>query len=287
MPVKISIHALLAESDGFNPFKTLIILTFLSTLSLRRATSFINRRGDNNINFYPRSPCGERHRCVLHSLSQPLAFLSTLSLRRATPGIFLYLTFHENFYPRSPCGERRNAHPDIRQPCAISIHALLAESDVKIMSVLNGLRHFYPRSPCGERPPVETINVGSHDFYPRSPCGERLMHTLIFANPVLFLSTLSLRRATLHNAVHSLARNFYPRSPCGERQFSLGPVSSGDKFLSTLSLRRATAGCSRALIVAVISIHALLAESDVRARAAEGASAHFYPRSPCGERRMR
>ena len=184
MPVKISIHALLAESDGFNPFKTLIILTFLSTLSLRRATSFINRRGDNNINFYPRSPCGERHRCVLHSLSQPLAFLSTLSLRRATPGIFLYLTFHENFYPRSP---------------------------------------------CGERPPVETINVGSHDFYPRSPCGERLMHTLIFANPVLFLSTLSLRRATLHNAVHSLARNFYPRSPCGERQFSLGPVSSGDK----------------------------------------------------------
>ena len=90
------------------------------------------------------------------------------------------------------------------------------------------------------------------------------MHTLIFANPVLFLSTLSLRRATLHNAVHSLARNFYPRSPCGERQFSLGPVSSGDKFLSTLSLRRATAGCSRALIVAVISIHALLAESDFK-----------------------
>ena len=98
------------------------------------------------------------------------------------------------------------------------------------------------------------------------------MHTLIFANPVLFLSTLSLRRATLHNAVHSLARNFYPRSPCGERQFSLGPVSSGDKFLSTLSLRRATAGCSRALIVAVISIHALLAESD--------ADRHVQPPKP-------
>ena len=99
--------------------------------------------------FYPRSPCGERQDTPSTSIPKP------------------------DFYPRSPCGERRNAHPDIRQPCAISIHALLAESDVKIMSVLNGLRHFYPRSPCGERPPVETINVGSHDFYPRSPCGER------------------------------------------------------------------------------------------------------------------
>ena len=34
----ISIHALLAESDILNPFKTFIILSFLSTLSLRRAT---------------------------------------------------------------------------------------------------------------------------------------------------------------------------------------------------------------------------------------------------------
>ena len=33
----------------------------------------------------------------------------------------------------------------------ISIHALLAESDVKIMNVLSGLKNFYPRSPCGER----------------------------------------------------------------------------------------------------------------------------------------
>ena len=32
---KISIHALLAESDRFYPLKTLIILPFLSTLSLR------------------------------------------------------------------------------------------------------------------------------------------------------------------------------------------------------------------------------------------------------------
>ena len=34
----------------------------------------------------------------------------------------------------------------------------------------------------------------------------------------LFLSTLSLRRATVGNlALQALNLNFYPRSPCGER----------------------------------------------------------------------
>ena len=34
-------------------------------------------------------------------------------------------------------------------------------------------------------------------FYPRSPCGERLVDALELADAMLFLSTLSLRRATL------------------------------------------------------------------------------------------
>ena len=34
-----------------------------------------------------------------------------------------------DFYPRSPCGERHSARPETRQRDAISIHALLAESD--------------------------------------------------------------------------------------------------------------------------------------------------------------
>ena len=56
----------------------------------------------------------------------------------------------------------------------ISIHALLAESDrTKKLSI-----------------PVPAY------FYPRSPCGERLVDALKLANFVLFLSTLSLRRAT-------------------------------------------------------------------------------------------
>ena len=57
-------------------------------------------------------------------------FLSTLSLRRATfePGPGLHRERH--FYPRSPCGERLSSPIYLgRITWAISIHALLAESD--------------------------------------------------------------------------------------------------------------------------------------------------------------
>ena len=79
---KISIHALLAESDRpTRPCKKLRKL-FLSTLSLRRATSPL---------MWPWSP---------------LKFLSTLSLRRATRQSSKTERHFPYFYPRSPCGER-------------------------------------------------------------------------------------------------------------------------------------------------------------------------------------
>ena len=80
---------------------------------------------------------------------------------------------------------------------------------------------------------------------------------------MIFLSTLSLRRATI---VH----------------FSTFRQSTA--FLSTLSLRRAT-GCSCAVRCRIgISIHALLAESDTPRMFCRCRVRHFYPRSPCGER---
>ena len=68
------------------------------------------------------------------------------------------------------------------------------------------------------------------------------MHALKLARPVLFLSTLSLRRATQQHLPDSTHRR--------------------------------------------ISIHALLAESDKRNQLQSGRNGHFYPRSPCGERRQ-
>ena len=79
-------------------------------------------------------------------------FLSTLSLRRAT-----------------------SARPETRRRDAISIHALLTESDALPSFLVCGSNNFYPRSPYGER---RGYGVGS---WPRA----------------IFLSTLSLRRVTL------------------------------------------------------------------------------------------
>ena len=148
----------------------------------------------------------------------------------------------------------------------ISIHALLAESDLRSSPLASAYLHFYPRSPCGERQnnQVEQLKCNA------------------------FLSTLSLRRATrgissntaeianisihallaesddakqanqsghcisIHallaesdparHCCHALLLYFYPRSPCGER-----PQLWWD-----------------GAALADISIHALLAESDLR-----------------------
>ena len=124
---------------------------FLSTLSLRRATTNNRTEQQARHDFYPRSPCGERRcpaaRCThpagisIHALlaeSDPtsympaifdILFLSTLSLRRATHVSELRVTSNVHFYPRSPCGERQSYLDNKTIQRAISIHALLAESD--------------------------------------------------------------------------------------------------------------------------------------------------------------
>ena len=57
---------------------------------------------------------------------------------------------------------------------SISIHALLAESDLTHDSRKIVKNDFYPRSPCGERPSsIDDFEPSTTHFYPRSPCGER------------------------------------------------------------------------------------------------------------------
>ena len=101
----ISIHALLAESDPDFALQRMLVLGFLFTLSLRRATTIGLARYSRGSHFYPRSPCGERPGARCRVLST-LKFLSTLSLRRAT-----------------------QLRPVVLVELCISIHALLAESD--------------------------------------------------------------------------------------------------------------------------------------------------------------
>ena len=147
----------------------------------------------------------------------------------------------------------------------ISIHALLAESDRSTGQRPQQGSDFYPRSPCGERRTnvrhqLKICAISIHALLAESDLNAIINHCI---PEVLFLSTLSLRRATarpicgkrsINISIHALLAEsdhltrtatqsppyFYPRSPCGERQPQYHDWQPAPK----------------------ISIHALLAESD-------------------------
>ena len=124
---------------------------FLSTLSLRRATSSsYSAYLEEGISIH--ALLAESDTIFPPSCGRIPVFLSTLSLRRATLAGPSGPAFLFNFYPRSPCGERQlHDWPPVRD-IIISIHALLAESDRPDEQRSSILHYFYPRSPCGERP---------------------------------------------------------------------------------------------------------------------------------------
>ena len=188
----------------------------------------------------------------------------------------------------------------------ISIHALLAESDISVFWTALSRPLFL--STLSLRRATRFFDVSLNYFYPRSPCGERLNKRCEFNGDNRFLSTLSLRRATvsvwcfcggafgflstlslrratnLKNTASRCRGYFYPRSPCGERRLSYFYIIKITQFLSTLSLRRATIPDREPAAGYLISIHALLAESDPTRWAPTCRISNFYPRSPCGER---
>ena len=123
----ISIHALLAESDGGSAAGSWPRRIFLSTLSLRRAT----------VKF---SISGSAINISIHAL-----------LAESDKGKVTNEYARNDFYPRSPCGERPSRRYPVILGREISIHALLAESDEPIGTLRTVSVNFYPRSPCGER----------------------------------------------------------------------------------------------------------------------------------------
>ena len=240
--LRISIHALLAESDkGKSPSRCCAC------------------------HFYPRSPCGER---LLPSweLYQMLRISIHALLAESDAAIIClgdhhHISIHallaesdgpdqqherhlQDFYPRSPCGERRSDGGIFLHGKVISIHALLAESDLGLDVTIIGRTWISIHALLAESDTRIFLYLTFHQhFYPRSPCGERPIGPLIFSVQPRFLSTLSLRRATLRHCTTYL---------------------NCSRFLSTLSLRRATVHYDNYNLHCVISIHALLAESDQR-----------------------
>ena len=129
------------------------------------------------------------------------------------------------------------------------------------------------------------FDVSLNYFYPRSPCGERLNKRCEFNGDNRFLSTLSLRRATV-SVWCFCGGAFGFLSTLSLRRATADAPQDGPQlgFLSTLSLRRATIPDREPAAGYLISIHALLAESDPTRWAPTCRISNFYPRSPCGER---
>ena len=108
------------------------------------------------------------------------------------------------------------------------------------------------------------VLLTSRHFYPRSPCGERLLaHELAHVAAGISIHALLAESDAAGRRGQDALADFYPRSPCGERHKGYGDAGASWQFLSTLSLRRATGRCGVVLLDDGISIHALLAESDV------------------------
>ena len=216
-------------------------------------------------------------------------FLSTLSLRRATcrnahlethqrdisiHALLAESDFHWAVNIQRPAAFlstlslRRATNGRMRdaENLTISIHALLAESDPSSTVIVILRKNFYPRSPCGERRQVKQTYRGGIIFLSTlSLRRATVVRTLKLTNAMLFLSTLSLRRATSQQPAGTTSTTyFYPRSPCGERQDAHNSTNANLHFYP-----RSPCG-ERRLPTALRTPHQ-----------------NFYPRSPCGERQHR
>ena len=178
---------------------------------------------------------------------------------------------YNNFYP---------------QPKGISIHALLAESDsvlcyFRVYADLISIHALLAESDADKAEDKRVKAISIHALLAESDSKPRRLKS----RRCVFLSTLSLRRATYHRILLPRSANyFYPRSPCGERPIIQEIAVLTIAFLSTLSLRRATnqhissdfweryfyprSPCGERPVTTVVV----------------GPSSDFYPRSPCGER---
>ena len=125
-----------------------------------------------------------------------------------------------NFYPRSPCGERHPRSIFENRHNMISIHALLAESDA-----CNSTYSF-------------SFAISIHALLAESDLATAYTAGVAAG----FLSTLSLRRATLPVQRYGwqLAISIHALLAESDRS-TWRTVHTRSKFLSTLSLRRATA----------------------------------------------
>ena len=283
---RISIHALLAESDQtVTKWASSAKISIHALLAESDKSSWSLTRLNRNISIHALLAESDGLGFCYHC--DDVAFLSTLSLRRATAP------------NRRPCRcNKISIHALLAESDLffivfdlfrnISIHALLAESDSPLS--INCMIHMQFLSTLSLRRAtmqiviivVDTV-ISIHALLAESD----FMFSVVFYLENIFLSTLSLRRATTcGGGWNEQPRYFYPRSPCGERHHLQRLLYEATSYISIHALlaesdQPSTPGKPT---VKGISIHALLAESDRLEPFYTTPRFYFYPRSPCGER---
>ena len=239
-------------------------------------------------------------------ISLAATFQSTHSLRSATHAVALVVTgkavsIHALL---AECDLVGIGEPKVT---TVSIHALLAECDLRAFPNQTGL-NVSIHALLAECDFVVLQNaICPHCFNPRTPCGVRQQGENALSYIKLFQSTHSLRSATgLHCqrfqyqmvSIHALLAEcdlrpfarmnlkncFNPRTPCGVRRTSMTSTASWGAFQSTHSLRSATWAPETLFPPRPVSIHALLAECDIRKWQKDNQEDRFNPRTPCGVR---
>ena len=167
-----------------------------------------------------------------------------------------------HFYPRSPCGERRKSN----KLAGLKLVFLSTLSLRRATYLINTYHRIFGIS-------IHAL-LAESDGKPHKLAGQKLV----------FLSTLSLRRATFSTFLPIRVVLFLSTLSLRRATIMTITICTALKFLSTLSLRRATPNPVCIMITIIISIHALLAESDQRHPQTLNHPHNFYPRSPCGER---
>ena len=214
---RISIHALLAESDQtVTKWASSAKISIHALLAESDKSSWSLTRLNRNISIHALLAESDGLGFCYHC--DDVAFLSTLSLRRATAP------------NRRPCRcNKISIHALLAESDLffivfdlfrnISIHALLAESDSPLS--INCMIHMQFLSTLSLRRAtmqiviivVDTV-ISIHALLAESD----FMFSVVFYLENIFLSTLSLRRATTcGGGWNEQPRYFYPRSPCGER----------------------------------------------------------------------